>query len=147
MKRSAPLARRTPLAPGGPLRRRKAPLRSGSSLSPGEPLAARTSGLAPMSARRRREAPTRRAVRLEVLARDRYCQAPLHGAPGPCWHPAGLPLDVHEVVRRSRWRAGYLDPSNCLAVCRAHHDWIGANDGRNGEARRLGLSKPLPPPG
>lgn len=95
-----------------------------------------------ISKRRQAEVPVRQAVRAEVLARDVTCRAFAAGAPGLCWHPVGEPLDVHEIVRRSRWAAGYLEPSNCLAVCRGHHDWIGLNDGPNGEARRLGLSAP-----
>lgn len=101
------------------------------------------SNLPAQSAKRKREAPERRRVREEVLARDGSCQA--RGLlPGRCWHPYGLPLDVHEVISRGLWAAGYLDPGNCLAVCRAHHDWI--TDHRR-EAEALGLSAKAPQPG
>lgn len=79
-----------------------------------------------MSERRRAEAPERAAVREIVLVRaGRQCEAIDLVPEVSCWHPDGRgALDVHEIVPRSAWRAGYLDPDNCLALCRAHHDWI-----------------------
>lgn len=35
------------------------------------------------------------------------------------------PMDPHEIIPRSAWRDGDLDPENVRWVCRAHHDWIG----------------------
>lgn len=37
------------------------------------------------------------------------------------------PLDPHEIIPRSAWRAGYLELDNVVMVCRAHHDWIDDN--------------------
>ena len=34
-------------------------------------------------------------------------------------------VDVHELIRRSQWRDGILNPANCRAVCRSCHIWIG----------------------
>jgi hypothetical protein len=34
--------------------------------------------------------------------------------------------DVHEVLTRARG-GSILDESNCMTVCRSHHDWIGNN--------------------
>jgi hypothetical protein len=45
-------------------------------------------------------------------------------------------LDVHELVRRSQWRAGWLVPSNAIVLCRAHHMWCHDHPL---EARNLGL--------
>lgn len=39
----------------------------------------------------------------------------------------GGKLDVHEVIPRSAWAAGQYEESNCLLVCRRHHDWIDDN--------------------
>lgn len=81
------------------------------------------SRLAPRSPKRIAEDAERKAVVRLVRERDRVCQANAIVFDVSC---AG-PLDVHEVIPRSAWRAGYLDPANCILVCRAHHDWIGAN--------------------
>lgn len=95
------------------------------------------------SARRKAERPARAKVREEVLERDGGCRG--RGVlPGPCRHPQGLPLDVHEVVKRGRWRAGYLVVDNCLALCRAHHDWVETHDV---EAKELGFSASANNPG
>jgi hypothetical protein len=57
-----------------------------------------------------------------VVARDGLgCRARL-SVPGVA---CGGPYDVHEVIPRSAWRDGYLVVSNCIVVCRSHHDWIG----------------------
>ena len=139
LERRTPL-RRTALGPGKGAQLRRAPLRaSGKGLAPGKPLKA-SSGLKPMSGRRRGEVDARAALRRRVLARDRNrCQAHERGAPGRCWHPSDLKdLDVHEVIPRQAWSAGYLVDANCLAVCRRHHDWIDAN---HDEAVKLGLHR------
>lgn len=84
----------------------------------------RKTRLQPMSERRKSEVLRRREVVEQVRRRDgNRCQA------------AGLvrsviccgPLDPHEIIPRSSWRAGYLEPDNVVIVCRAHHDWIGDN--------------------
>ena len=41
----------------------------------------------------------------------------------PCWGP----LDVHELVARSVWPDGDLEPENCVLLCRAHHSWLDDN--------------------
>lgn len=74
-----------------------------------------------MSKKREAERAERAKVREAVRRRDGSCRA-RDVAPGRC----GGPLDVHEVIPRSAWRAGYLVVDNCLLVCRRHHDWIGA---------------------
>lgn len=139
------LQRKKPLAPGKPLRRTGWPKPprslpeggrtqpSGVSPKPRKPLPVE-------SERRKRERPKRAAVRAEVLARDRGCVAHRHGLTGRC---AG-PLDVHEIIRRSRWSAGYLEPDNCVVLCRSHHDWVTLHDT---EAMAVGLSKRRPLPG
>lgn len=75
------------------------------------------------SAKHKAEAQQRRAVVSAAFARDgRRCVAK-DIAPGWC----DGPLDPHEVIPRSAWRAGYLVLDNVVIVCRAHHDWIGEN--------------------
>lgn len=99
----------------------------------------------PVSRRRQSKADLRRAVREYVLARDLICQVHERHLNGGV-HVGDLPkcdyslgLDVHELIRRSAWRDGIYHPNNCITVCRAHHDWIGANPER---ATALGLSLP-----
>lgn len=76
------------------------------------------------SPKRRAERPTRDAVRAQVRARAGYqCQARELVPEISCWHPPGLELDVDEIVLRSGRPGGHLDPDNCQALCRAHHDW------------------------
>lgn len=77
-------------------------------------------GLRAKSAKRQAEEQARRDLVRRVRDRDRTCRA-RDLAPGRC----SGPLDVHEVIPRSAWRAGYLVDDNCLLVCREHHDWIG----------------------
>lgn len=79
--------------------------------------------LKPMSARRAGEVDERRGVREAVIHRDRSCRAIERGVPGAC----GGPLDVHEILPRSADASGYLDPANCILLCRRHHEWVGAN--------------------
>jgi 5-methylcytosine-specific restriction endonuclease McrA len=120
MKRSGPPERRTPLA-------RSSTLRQGGRL-------ARTGRIAPQSAKRRSEASTRDAVRREVHERDRRCVAELLVPDVRC---AG-PLDVDEVIPRSAYPGGHLDPANCQLLCRAHHDWKHAHPA---DAAALGLRR------
>ncbi len=73
------------------------------------------------SKRRESEAAERRAVVELVHRRDRTCRAAAVVPEVECRGP----LDVHEVIPRSAWAAGYLVPSNAKLVCRSHHSWIG----------------------
>ena len=125
VKRSGPPARRTPLA-ADPDKTRAWQDRSRRRLPA-------------RSKKRIAEAPTRAAVRAEVLDRDRGCRA--RGiAPGPCAaRPGRAPLEVHEVVSRARRPGGHLDPENCLALCPGHHDWVTEHPT---DAEALGLSAP-----
>lgn len=98
----------------------------------GAPLA-RYKRLSPRSKRREREAAERRVVVMLALARDRRtCRAaslvPEVGCAGP--------LDPHEIIPRSAWRAGYLELDNVITICRAHHEWVGDQPD---EAERRGL--------
>lgn len=96
---------------------------------------------------------TRRAVVEWVTRRDRVCQAwprlddalarrvfSIDGSYSAAVEAVGLaveatnpprtcggPLDVHEVIPRSAWAAGQYEASNCLLICRRHHDWIDDN--------------------
>jgi hypothetical protein len=45
-------------------------------------------------------------------------------------------LDAHEIIPRSAWTAGWLEPSNIISVCRFHHDAIGD---RPDDAHALGV--------
>lgn len=127
MRRSGPPARRKGLNRGGPLRRGPGP-KTRKPLRRVEPLRAQ-------SARRKAEAPTRAAVRQEVLDRDGHrCQAAGIPEAGPCWGP----LDVDEIVSRARRPGGHLDPSNCQALCRGHNGW---KEDHPEAALRLGLAR------
>lgn len=85
------------------------------------------------SAKRERETQQRRDLVQRVLDRDkRQCRAARAVPEISCRGP----LDVHEIVPRSAWSAGYLVESNCIIVCRAHHDWIGEHPA---EAHGYGL--------
>lgn len=86
------------------------------------------------SKRKRAEAGARRRLVARVTERDRSCRAALLVAEIAC----NGPLDVHELIQRSLWAAGYLVDENCLLVCRAHHTWIDDNIAR---AHELGLLK------
>ena len=37
---------------------------------------------------------------------------------------AARSTDVHEVIRRSQWKAGYLVTENLRALCRQCHTWV-----------------------
>jgi hypothetical protein len=78
-------------------------------------------GLRPKSQKRLDEDAERDAVKRRVRQRDgNQCQAK-GKAPGRC----SGPTDVHEIIPRSAWKAGYLMDDNCIVICRAHHDWVG----------------------
>ena len=72
-----------------------------------------------VSTKRRAEAPSRRAVVEQVIARD---------GPG-CWardkveHVCWGPLDPDEYDLRSAAPGGHLDPTNVHLLCRYAHDW------------------------
>jgi hypothetical protein len=38
-------------------------------------------------------------------------------------------LEMHEVVKRSRWRKGLTVRSNCVLLCQAHHDYTETAEG------------------
>lgn len=102
--------------------------------------------IAARSAKRKAEAPERARVREQVLDRDGHRCTMFGLAPGPCgspfpWRP---PLEVHEVIPRGRWRAGYLVVSNCVTGCQLHHDWVTSHPV---EATALGLMASAPPKG
>lgn len=89
-------------------------------------------GLAFMSERRRGEMAERREVCAAVRLRDGFDCRAKGLLPGPC---GGL-LDVHEIIPRSAWPAGWLVVANCVAVCRQHHQWI---DNHPAEAAAAGF--------
>jgi hypothetical protein len=90
-------------------------------------------GIRPESDKHRDERAEREAVKRRVRARDGgQCQArdlvPAIRCSGP--------RDVHEIIPRSAWRAGYLVVDNCIVTCRIHHEWIHHHPD---EAHALGL--------
>lgn len=117
MKRGKPLPRRTPLR-ADPSATRDWQQRSR------KPLPAKSTKQRAIDAQRP-------AVRAAVVARDgNRCWVKAAGiATGVrCASPSydRALLELHEVVKRSRWRLGVLDPSNCRLLCQAHHDWTEA---------------------
>lgn len=86
-----------------------------------------------VSAKRARQRIDRQAVCELVRERDRTCRAE-HLVEVPC----GGPLDVHELVPRSAWPAGYLVVENCILLCRQSHSFCHDNPRL---ARELGLLK------
>jgi hypothetical protein len=93
----------------------------------------RLTPLRKVSRKRSRQMRERWQVRAFVGLRDEgQCRGallvPLVGCAGP--------LDVHELVRRSQWREGFLHPENCVLLCRSHHDFVHANPS---SARAVGL--------
>jgi len=98
------------------------------------------------SAKRAAKRSLRAEVVAEVLRRDGYrCQFSnrLEAVYGRDYAPFSYPLrcdgplDVHEIIPRSVWRDGYLEPANCVTLCRlAHHRWV---DGNPADAYVLGL--------
>jgi hypothetical protein len=100
---------------------------------PAKPKTARRKPIPFYSERRFSRKELREALCAAVLERDRHtCRATRLVPSVAC----GGPLDVHEVIPRSAWKLGYLVMSNCLAVCRQHHDWIGDHPT---DAHQLGL--------
>jgi 5-methylcytosine-specific restriction endonuclease McrA len=101
-----------------------------------------------MSPKRRNQLAERKQVREQVLERDggcvfwdrAWCSAgwlpgDLVGAPTRCTDT----LEVHEVIPRSAWAAGWLVPDNCVTLCggpNGHHAWVTDHPA---EAHRLGL--------
>lgn len=95
-----------------------------------------------VSKKRQAQLPARRELIDRIHARDVVCQFPRYLLrahlltdgfdPGPCRYP----LDVHEIIPRSAWRDGWLHDTNCVLVCRAHHEWI---DNYPDEAHEIGL--------
>ncbi len=89
--------------------------RRGSRLERRAPLRA-------MSDKRRSELAARARVRAFVLERDGGCRArsgmPSRLGAGPCFGP----VDVHEILPRGRG-GDWLDATNCIALCRGHHEW------------------------
>ncbi len=84
--------------------------------------------LRPMSAAQRKILAKRRYVRKAVVARDGIgCYAGNRGIVPEveCASPfeGRADLELHEVVKRSRWKAGALVPANCRLLCQAHHDY------------------------
>jgi 5-methylcytosine-specific restriction endonuclease McrA len=95
----------------------------------------RLTRLRPFSPRREALRADRAECRRTVLARARgRCEAcpKLHDGPG---RPAA---DVHELLPRSAG-GSITDPDNCIAICRACHDWI---HGHPAESGVLGLLIP-----
>lgn len=72
-----------------------------------------------MSDKRQSTLAQRREVREQVIKRDQECRLKDHS---PCFGD----LDVHEVLTRARG-GDPLDPNNCVALCRTHHDFAHRN--------------------
>lgn len=69
-----------------------------------------------MSKKRQRIALQRRRLRADLLEEFPICQVP--------WCESAS-TDIHEPLTRARG-GSILDPENCRAVCRLHHDLIHA---------------------
>jgi hypothetical protein len=86
-----------------------------------------------MSEKRKAALSERALVRWTVICRDNNeCQA-AHRVPAV---ECGGPLDVHEIIPRSAWSDGWLRVTNCVLICRAHHQWV---DDHPDLAREVGL--------
>lgn len=72
--------------------------------------------LAPIGKRRRSELAERKALRERVIARDGGCRAQ-----GLIEHTCAGRAEVHELIRRSQWKAGWLVDANCVALCSVAH--------------------------
>lgn len=110
---------------------KRSPLKRGSKpLGRGKPVSA-------VSSKRRSEQAQRAAVREAVILRDRGCRG-VGVIPGHvCGRVDGRPrLEVHEIIPRSAWPAGYLVESNCISLCPVGHDWVGLHPS---DAHELGL--------
>lgn len=101
------LVRRTPLKPGGPLRRT-------IGLTSTTPLK-RYTPVNPVSKTRKAERSQRDACRAVVLARDPICTFP------GCQRPSA---EVHELHRGAGRRADYLNPEMCRGFCWVHHGFV-----------------------
>lgn len=66
------------------------------------------------SKRREREYRERRTLVERILDERPVCER--------C--SAAASTDVHEVIRRSQWRAGIFVTENLRALCRSCHDWV-----------------------
>ncbi len=72
------------------------------------------------SATRRAERKQRDNVRKIAMWRaGGVCEARLRVPEVPC----GGPLDADEIILRSGYPGGHLDPENVQILCRSHHDW------------------------
>lgn len=58
--------------------------------------------------------PVERGCAGHVLAPEVVCASPWGSRPR---------FEMHEVVKRSRWRKGLTVRSNVVLLCQAHHDW------------------------
>ncbi len=74
----------------------------------------RTGRLRPRSAKTARTYVARRVLVAALMAEHPLCQVP------GCHRPS---TDIHEALTRARL-GSILDPGNCWAVCRPHHDEI-----------------------
>jgi hypothetical protein len=79
--------------------------------------------LARVGRKAKKDAPRRAEVIKRVHKRDRYCRF-YHYVSGIGSDHCTGPLDVHEIVPRSVWPDGDLDDTNCVLLCRHHHQWI-----------------------
>lgn len=94
---------------------------SENEVKPAKPIRRSRKRIANRSARREAQVDERARVIFVVYQRDGgRCQAE---AKVPGIRCDG-PLDAHEIIPRSAWRDGYLEPSNVVLVCRQHHQWI-----------------------
>lgn len=74
------------------------------------------------SDKHRAQRPTREAVVAAVHARDKVCQGSALVALARIPHSG--PLEVHELIPRGQWAAGYLVVSNCILICHDHHAFV-----------------------
>lgn len=88
---------------------RRTPIKRGKSLNP-------------VSKKRRKEAPLRRALVDQHLSITPYCEATLVGL--DCTFEAS---DVHEVIPRGRRPGAHLDPELFVSLCRNCHTWLTGN--------------------
>jgi hypothetical protein len=96
--------------------------------------------LRPMSAKRRRQAPARRALVEQV--KERQGGRCLGAEVWPEIACDGV-FEVDEIIGRGVWAAGYLVSENCQGLCSAHHrakHAFPAEAERRGR-RRLGSSR------
>lgn len=64
--------------------------------------------------------PLERACAGAVLVPEIRCASPFGSRPR---------LEMHEVVKRSRWRKGLTVRSNVVLLCQAHHDYTETAEG------------------